>query len=758
MYAKTIHFFQTILFVITFSFFSSYLLNAQIDDPLTDHVPIEYIKYLSTQPIEGQEAVITDAQGYDNFNLGVAFAEPHLVQNPRNPLQYFASFNTNTAYRTNDAFNWLTNMPSFGTSVNGDPVNAYDSLGNLYYESMFGGITGCKVIKSTDNGTTWSASVTSVSGRDKNWIAADQTSGPYANYIYTTMTGPSTGSVGNFARSTNFGATWTQTDTFNTQVLPGMMVAVGPNVLGGSNISGGCVYVVTNSGSSFASTYSFYVSTDGGLNFTLKSAQNFSNYVGTDVSGRNSVQNMRTRPYPFITADNSYGPFRGRLYLVYASNTPSGNGNKPDIFCRYSDNQGATWSSAVVVNDDANTTANNQWHPSIWCDKTSGRLFIKWMDTRDTPTSDSAHIYASYSDNGGVTFAPNQKITTAKMKINCSTCGGGGTPRYQGDYDAITAIDNQAMLVWTDFRAGTFGSYVGFFPDYAMLVSPAADTLLNDQDSVLITVSIPGVKLYTNVVTFSSQISPSPSAGSINISFPSGNTISSFPNSIPIKVKISGPATAGIYTITITGAGPNGTPVHKRTFTLTVAKTLNVSALIEGFYNGTTMVNDTVLVELRNSISPYSLVDQRKLVLNSSGSGSGLFFPPIDASLYYIVVKHRNSIETWSATGKSFTAGLLSYDFTTDSAKAYGNNMVKRGLKWCIFSGDINRDQFIDGSDVAECFNASNLGISGYVTADLNGDDFVDGSDVSIAFNNNNLGIGASYPSKKSLQKKDWKK
>ena len=146
MCTKTIQFFQTILLVIIFSFFLPYLLNAQIDDPLTDHVPIEYIKYLSTQPIEGQEAVVTDAQGYDNFNLGVAYAEPHIVQNPQNPLQYFTSFNTNTAYRTNDAFNWLTSTPSFGTSVNGDPVNAYDSLGNLYYESMFGGVTGCKVL------------------------------------------------------------------------------------------------------------------------------------------------------------------------------------------------------------------------------------------------------------------------------------------------------------------------------------------------------------------------------------------------------------------------------------------------------------------------------------------------------------------------------------------------------------------------------------------------------------------------------------
>ena len=67
-------------------------------------------------------------------------------------------------------------------------------------------------------------------------------------------------------------------------------------------------------------------------------------------------------------------------------------------------------------------------------------------------------------------FAPNQRITntTAKTKLASS----GTAPAYQGDYDAITSMHNQALLVWTDFRAGNYGSYVGFFPDYAMLVSP----------------------------------------------------------------------------------------------------------------------------------------------------------------------------------------------------------------------------------------------------------------------------------------------
>ena len=59
------------------------------------------------------------------------------------------------------------------------------------------------------------------------------------------------------------------------------------------------------------------------------------------------------------------------------------------------------------------------------------------------------------------------------------------------------------------------------------------------------------------------------------------------------------------------------------------------------------------------------------------------------------------------------------------------------------------RDEFIDGSDVSNCFNDANIGTSGYVITDLTGDDFVDGTDVSIAFNNSSAGVGAFYPTKK---------
>ena len=521
------------------------------DNPNLDQIPEWYLEQINKSQVKASSVITID--DYDNFYLGVDFAEGHISEDPTSPGTYFTGYNIDGTHRTQNGHDWdvATTVP-WGTTVNGDPVTAYDSDGNLYYESMYGGITGCKVARSSNNGLTWSTVATSISGVDKNWIAADMTSGPYSNYVYTTMTS-STG--GNFARSTNLGASFTNTATFSTQSLPGMMVCVGPN----GATDGGSVYVVTNGGSSFASTYTFYQSTNGGASFSLKSTQNFAGYVGTNVSGRNSVENMRTRPYPFIAADNSNGTYRGRLYLVYASNWPAGDGNKPDIFCRYSTNGGTTWSSEVKINDDLNTQNNHQWAPAIWCDVNTGRLYVHWMDTRDTPTSDSALIYASYSDNGGASFVTNKVISNQKMKINCSTCGGGGTPRYQGDYTGIVSNSGTSMSAWSDFRWGSFASFGAYFPDYAMRLTSAKKS---PEGVTTVYAEVPDVKLYTDDVIFTASMETPPS-GSFSINFPSGNTLSSFPGSIPIEITDNS-VPSGFYTLTVEGKGPNGTPVHRR--------------------------------------------------------------------------------------------------------------------------------------------------------------------------------------------------
>lgn len=539
------------------------IMLSQTDDPNKDQLPAHLRNVIP--PMSPMTAII-NAEGYENFYLGVDFAEPHISINIRNPLQYFTAVNTNATHYTLNGIDWFVNNPSLPSPA-GDPVTAYDSLGNLYYMNMYGpsSILGCYVVKSTNNGQNWSAPVFAINGNDKNWIACDQTGGPYANYVYCTMTQGS--GYGSFSRSTDHGASFQAMFSPNTQSAPGMMVAVGPN----GNTQGGCVYVVTNSGSTVSHVYTFYRSTDGGVNFQLMSQQGFAGYVGTLQSSRHTVEYMRTRPYPFITADNSYGPYRGRLYLVYAKNTPNQNGAKPDIFCRYSTDQGTNWTSEVRVNDDANTTANHQWFPSIWCDKITGRLFVKWFDTRNCPTSDSAEVYASYSDNGGLTFVPNQKIATSKFKIYCSSCGGGGYPAtYEGDYDAVTSYGKNSMLVWSDFRSNTFATFTAYYPDYAMTTGSTMAQFGNN-DSATITVSVPSVKSYTDYVKFTAALDTNPVSGTLQISFVNGkDSINSYLDSVKIRVKAVGSVTPKVYRLLITGRGPYGIPAHRREVNLLV--------------------------------------------------------------------------------------------------------------------------------------------------------------------------------------------
>jgi hypothetical protein len=583
--------------------FSSLPVVAQYNDnPNLDQVPV-YLRnhqnlYTGDVPLS---SVIT-INNWDNFNLAVDFAENNMAENPQQPAWYFTAYNTNAAHNTEDGINWANSVPNFGATMQGDPVVVYDSIGNLFYENMYGtsGILGCKVIKSTNNGATWSAGITAIAGNDKNWITCDQTSGPYANYVYTTMTN---NGVGNFARSTDHGATFQSTFAPTTQTLPGMMVCVGPN----GNIQGGNVFVVTNSGDSFIPTYTFYKSTDGGSTFTQMSTGQWVNTVGTQVGGRNSVQNMRTRPYPMIAADNSYGSSRGRLYCVYAANDPPGNGNKPDIWCRYSVNGGTTWSAAILVNDDPNPQTHHQWHPGIWCDKMTGRLYAMWMDTRDCPTSDSALIYASYSDNGGVTWAANKAISNQKMKINCSTCPGGGTPRYQGDYNGIISNKKVGMAGWTDFRQGSFMSVTAYFPDFSMAINHPSDTLYVPTDSVDFIVSVPAVKLYTDTVVLSGLITPSPSPGSITFSYPQGDKITTFPGSKIVRLKLTGSVPVSTYQALFFAKGPNGTPAHQRNATITVLISQILAVSVTATPSSVCTGSSTqLLATVNGGIPPYS--------------------------------------------------------------------------------------------------------------------------------------------------------
>src|SRR5664279_5643709 len=104
------------------------------------------------------------------------------------------------------------------------------------------------------------------------------------------------------------------------------------------------------------------------------------------------------------------------------------------------------------------------------------------------------------------------------------------------------------------------------------------------------------------------------------------------------------------------------------------------------------MKPDTVTVELRNSTSPYVVVDSIRRVVDTAGVGTFIFINAVNDTPYYLVVRHRNALETWSSTAHSFNSFTLSYDFTSSQSQAYGNNLKLMGGKYCIYSGDVNQD------------------------------------------------------------------
>lgn len=177
----------------------------------------------------------------------------------------------------------------------------------------------------------------------------------------------------------------------------------------------------------------------------------------------------------------------------------------------------------------------------------------------------------------------------------------------------------------------------------------------------------------------------------------------------------------------------------------------NITLAEQGFFNTSTNklnMRDTVRVYLRNTFLPYSVVDSAKGVIDSVSLTGSFLFANAPSGTYYVVVRHRNALETWSKSGgESFTVGsVFSYNFTTAATQAYGSNMILVGSKFCLYSGDTDFDYTIDVSDIIEVYNDVTNVVGGYVKTDLTGDNFVDVSDLVMVYNNSTNIISRQAP------------
>lgn len=189
---------------------------------------------------------------------------------------------------------------------------------------------------------------------------------------------------------------------------------------------------------------------------------------------------------------------------------------------------------------------------------------------------------------------------------------------------------------------------------------------------------------------------------------------------------------------------------------------LQVKAFLQGYYVGSghmtdvllnegvnanpSVFADTLQVELHDANSPYTVLFQTRQLIQQDGNMilRGLGAP---GQSYFIVLKHRSGLETWSATPVQMSAQTV-YDFSTAASQAYGDNQteIESGV-YAMYTGDINQDGFVDSFDFPALDTDIFNGVAGvYVNTDLNGDGFVDGFDFPFLDINSFNGVSLMTP------------
>jgi hypothetical protein len=184
--------------------------------------------------------------------------------------------------------------------------------------------------------------------------------------------------------------------------------------------------------------------------------------------------------------DRTGGAHNGRVYMVYADEFPD-ESNDHDIYLRYSDDNGASWSARTRVNDDNGTST--QFLPRIAIDQTTGNLALSWYDCRNDlgtggegDTDGVANTDAQYwmafatpNSGGGVSIGANIRVSAGTSSAEAANNRVG-----YGDYSALDFHAGIARPGWADNSNSVGGNPEGalegfdFYTARVAYVAPVA--------------------------------------------------------------------------------------------------------------------------------------------------------------------------------------------------------------------------------------------------------------------------------------------
>jgi hypothetical protein len=417
-----------------------------------------------------------------NINLSAAAgsqAEAAIAINPANPNQIFAvAMDENlaggfVAARSSDGGATWT-RGKVGTSVPqaiADPSVSWDAFGNLFLSYLGKATNNPQVLDiSTDGGATFTHLASVGSQADQPTVTTGPSGTPGTGSVWVSWSGfggmfvsgaPVTGlgAVGKFGPA--------QAIAGSTGLSFGD-IAVGP---GGA--------VMTSFGPASGSTGgTIYTSTSAGL------GQAFSEAQPATTTGVGGFEPIPAQPSRGIDSESGLaynrtgGSHQGRVYLMYTDANPAGSADT-NIYVRHSDDNGASWSSAVRVNDDLGTAS--QFLPRLALDPTSGDIGVSWYDTRNDPLNVKTELFAAFSTDGGASFTPNAQISSGSSSESGADPPPVGYPDLDyGDYTGSSFLAGKLFPIWTDNSNSTAdnpdGTLAAFDIYTAAVPSPAVSS------------------------------------------------------------------------------------------------------------------------------------------------------------------------------------------------------------------------------------------------------------------------------------------
>lgn len=396
-------------------------------------------------------------------NLASFDGEPSLAVNPANPDNLIAGW---MRLRL-DGKIWIAVRSSFDGGATWSPIQflphvhsdngsadvsiTFHRSGLAYllyidYRTSPDTVGGVYLAHSTDGGLRWSQPREAVNtiGKadlpiDRPWVVVDNSGGGADGTVYMSVMSAYwyTGRHRIYTRSSrDTGATWASLNRLDTDDFsPGQVTkSYGAMSVGGDG-----------------KLYTAYLSYDTSASPFLRMYAAVSSDAGATWQ-RAVITNVALTP-------SSFGYAQG--YCIAADPVRSGHAvvawideryGDSDVLLKRTTNGGLTWGSAVRINDDP--VSNGVVQDLVWASYSpAGQLGIVWRDRRIAIPGVSApfDIYARVSQDGGVGFEPNQRLSSASSPwITLGCCN---------SFLGVALTDRTLHSVWSDYRSNDWEIY-----------------------------------------------------------------------------------------------------------------------------------------------------------------------------------------------------------------------------------------------------------------------------------------------------------